>query len=90
MPGFVGSSGLGPAAPARGPATCDPCSAWECRLRTPTGKDLTIMGTYKIDEQGGVLSVKPDDGKGNPMRLSPTGWLSVEVIEAAPAAFVSF
>jgi hypothetical protein len=48
------------------------------------------MGTYKIDEQGGVLSVKPDDGKGNPMRLSPTGWLSVEVIEAAPAAFVSF
>jgi hypothetical protein len=48
------------------------------KLQAVNANDITIEGNYKIE--AGVLSIVPDQG--NPLVISPAGWISVEVLEA--------
>lgn len=55
------------------------------RFKVKTANDqaaTTIEGAYKVADSG-VLFIKPD--RGNPVALSPSGWLSVEALDARVA-----
>ena len=52
-------------------------------VATPDGKVTPYEGQYTIGDSG-VLSILPQTG--NPVILSPSGWLAVEIIDA-PSAY---